>query len=62
VYPPKANADCVYAMEDVLEVDHREYDDHTVLVCLDETSRQQTLETRLPLPVRTGQPACYDYE
>ncbi len=49
-------------MEDVLEVDHREYDDHTVLVCLDETSRQQTLETRLPLPVRPGQPACDDDE
>ena len=49
-------------MEDVLEVYHREYDDHTVLVCLDETSRQQTLETRLPLPVRPSQPACYDYE
>ncbi len=49
-------------MEDVLEVYHREYDGQTVLVCLDETSRKQTLETRLPLPVRPSQPACDDYE
>jgi|GEM_PF-2522187 len=49
-------------MEDVLEDYHREYDDHTVVVCLDETSRQQTLETRLPLPVRQGQPAYNDDE
>ena len=49
-------------MEDVLEVYGRDYDPGTVLICLDETSRQQTKETRMPLPVRPGQPAGYDFE
>ncbi len=49
-------------MEDVLEVHAREYADDTVLVCLDETSKQQTKETRTPLPVRPGQPAGHDFE
>ena len=35
-------------MEDVLEVYHRQYGDNEVLVCLDETSKQQVKETRLP--------------
>ena len=30
-------------MEDVLEVYHRQYRDNEVLVCLDETSKQQSL-------------------
>ena len=30
-------------MEDVLEVYHREYQENEVLVCLDETSKQQSL-------------------
>ena len=30
-------------MEDVLEVYHRSYADNEVLVCLDETSKQQSL-------------------
>ena len=49
-------------MEDVLEVYHRRYRDNEVLVCLDETSKQQVKETRLPRPARPGEPACYDYE
>ena len=49
-------------MEDVLKVYARDFDEDTVLVCLDETSRQQTRETRTPLPVRPGQPAGYDFE
>ena len=32
-----------------------------MLVCVDETSKQQTKETREPLPVRPGQPAGYDF-
>ena len=60
--PPKANADFVCAMEDVLEVYARECEDDAVLVCLDETSKQQTKETRTPLPVRPGQLAGYDFE
>ena len=49
-------------MEDVLKVYAGEHEDDTVLVCLDETSRQQTKETRVPLPVAPGRPAGYDFE
>ena len=46
-------------MEDVPDVYGREYHDDAVLVCMDETSRQLTKETRIPVP---GRPARYDYE
>ena len=49
-------------MEDVLEVYHRQYAGNEVLVCLDETSKQQVKETRRPQSSRPGAPACYDYE
>ena len=49
-------------MEDVLEVCHRPYEDNEVLVCLDETSKQQVKETRLPRPPRPGAPMACDYE
>ena len=52
----------MYAMEDVLEVYHRSYADNEVLVCLDETSKQQVKETRVPRPARPGAVAAYDYE
>ena len=48
--PPKANAAFVAAMEDVLEVYQRPHDPNRPLVCLDETSKQLTRETRRPLP------------
>jgi hypothetical protein len=32
------------------------------LVCLDETSKQLTAETRLPIPMKPGRPARRDYE
>ena len=49
-------------MEDVLEVYHRQYGDNEVLVCLDETSKQQVKETREPRPARPGAAGIYDYE
>ncbi len=52
----------VCAMEDVLEVYQRPYGDKEVLVCLDETSKQQVKETRLPRPLRPGSAVAYDYE
>ena len=52
----------VWAMEDVPEVYHRPYEDNEVLVCLDETSKQQVKETRLPRPPRPGSAVAYDYE
>ena len=48
-------------MEDVLDVHRREYDDDAVLVCIDETSRQLTKETRIPVPERPARYAC-EYE
>ena len=60
--PPKANAEFVCAMEDVLEVYQRRFEDNEVLVCLDETSKQLVEETRTPLPARPGAPKAYDYE
>ena len=49
-------------MEDVLEVYHRSYADNEVLVCLDETSKQQVKETRRARPPRLGGVGYYDYE
>ena len=49
-------------MEDVLEVYHRPYADNEVLVCLDETSKQQVKETRQARPPRPGAVGYYDYE
>jgi DDE superfamily endonuclease len=60
--PPEADAEFVCAMEDVLEVYHRAYDDKRPLVCLDEASKQLIGETRQPLPAEPGQPERFDYE
>ena len=49
-------------MEDVLEVYHRQYGDKEVLVCLDETSKQQVKETRQARPSRPGAVQAYDHE
>ncbi len=49
-------------MEDVLEVYHRSYEDNEVLVCLDETSKQQVRETLQPRPSWPGAAGYYDYE
>ena len=45
---PEGNAHFVCAMEDVLEVYQRSSAHDEVLVCLDETSKQQVKETRVP--------------
>src|ERR1700729_349653 len=62
VIPPKANSAFVAAMEDVLAVYTRPRDPDRPLVCLDETSKQLTAETRLPIPMKPGRPARCDYE
>ena len=49
-------------MEDVLAVYHQPHDPQRPLVCFDEGSKQQTKETRLPLPPQPGHVAKYDYE
>jgi len=60
--PPKANADFVCAMEDILNVYQRTFSEDEVLVCMDETSKQHTKETRLPLSMRSGKPEIFDFE
>jgi DDE superfamily endonuclease len=62
VIPPKADAEFVAAMEDVLEVYHRPYDESRPLVCLDEASKQLVGEVVEPIPAEPGQPQRYDYE
>lgn len=49
-------------MEDILAVYQRVYDEHEVLVCLDETRKQQVQETRVPWASESGKLEKYDYE
>jgi hypothetical protein len=49
-------------MEDVLAVYTRPHDPDHPLVCLDETSKQLTAETRMPILMKVGRPARFDYE
>ncbi len=60
--PPRENAAFVAAMEDVLEIYMRPRDADYPLVCLDETSKQLTKETRLSLAMEPGKPERVDYE
>jgi hypothetical protein len=62
VIPPKANAEFVCAMEDVLEVYTRPYDPQRPVVCLDEASKQLVAETRGPMPAAPGKLARMDDE
>src|SRR5207253_2327352 len=62
VIPPKANSAFVAGMEDVLAVYTRPRDSDRPLVCLDETSKQLIAETRVPIPMKRGRPARFDYE
>jgi len=49
-------------MEDILEVYRRPYDPEKPMVCMDETTKQLTKETRRKIPAEPGIPARYDYE
>ncbi len=60
--PPKANAQFVFHMEDVLGVYTRPYDPRRPQVCLDEASTQLLAHTRPPLPARPGSVAKVDHE
>src|SRR6266403_70397 len=57
-----SNSTFVAAMEDVLAVYTRPRDSDCPLVCLDETSKQLIAETRVPIPMKAGRPARFDYE
>jgi len=54
--PPGASAEFVCAMEDVLEVYHRPYDERRPLVTLDEASKQLVGEAVEPIPAAPDQP------
>jgi len=60
--PKEKSAEFVCAMEDTLEVYHRRFDPRRPQICFDEGTKQQTKETRLPLPTQPGSIAKYDYE
>jgi hypothetical protein len=62
VIPPKANGAFVAAMEEVLAIYTRPRDPDRPLVCLDETSKQLTAETRVPIPPKPGRAPRFDYE
>jgi hypothetical protein len=62
VIPPEKNGAFVAAMEDVLDVYTRPHDPDMPLVCLDEISKQLVSETRIPVPMKPGQPERVDYE
>src|SRR5262249_3305672 len=62
VIPPKADAAFVAAMEDVLEVYHRPYDEKRPTVCLDEASKQLIGEVAESIPAAPGRPERVDYE
>lgn len=60
--PPREDARFVSAMEDVLEVYERPYDEQRPVVCLDEAAKQILSETRETLPMRPGQKERFDNE
>jgi hypothetical protein len=60
--PPKADAEFVCAMEDVLDVYHRPYDPARPVVALDEASKQLVGEAVQPVPPEPGRPERFDYE
>ena len=60
--PPQEDARFVAAMEDVLEVYERPFDEQRPGGCLDEAAKQILGEVREPLPLQVGQPVRYDHE
>jgi hypothetical protein len=60
--PPQEDARFVAAMENVLEVYERPYDEQRPVVCLDEAAKQILGEVREPLALESGQPVRYDNE
>jgi len=49
-------------MENVLDLYHRPYDEARPVVCMDETPRQLTGQTREPIAAAPGRAAREDYE
>ncbi len=49
-------------MENVLDIYQKPYDCNNPVVCMDETSKQQLKETRIPIPLEPGKPERFDNE
>lgn len=49
-------------MEDVLDVYKRPYNEEYPVVCMDESSKQQIKEVRIPIPAEPGKSERYDTE
>jgi hypothetical protein len=60
--PPKANAEFVSHMEDVLQTYQRPYDGRFPVICMDEARRQLIAEVAVPLPTKPRQPKRVDDE
>jgi len=60
--PTSENADFVCAMEDVLGVYKRTYDETHPLICMDESSKQHIDEVRQPIAAKPGTVEKYDTE
>jgi hypothetical protein len=60
--PPKADADFVYHMENVLQTYQRPYDPRFPVVCMDEANKQLIAEIAVPLPTQPGRAKRVDYE
>ena len=58
--PPEHNAEFVCAMESVLELYHKPYNEQEPVVCMDETTKQLTGEVIEPIPPQPGQVERYD--
>jgi len=64
VIPPKADAEFVASMEEVLEIYEKPYDPNCPVVCMDEQPVQLLKETRPPIPAtaKHGKRVDYEYE
>ena len=60
--PKEQDAEFASAMEDVLEVYRRPYDEQRPVVCVDEASKQLVADVTPTLPMQPGQPTREDYE
>ena len=60
--PPKANAEFVACMEDVLELYAQPYDPDCPVICMDEKPYQLLGEVAEPIPMKPGSCAKTDYE
>lgn len=62
VIPPKADAEFVASMEEVLDTYEKPYDANCPVLCMDEQPVQLFQEVRQPIPATATRPRRVDYE